>query len=126
MENSLLTQWESFAKSAFDTTKELEALNLKLFEQLSQKQVELVSGLAELGNKWLSSFGEHKGLSELVAAQSKLANEYNSKVLSISKEAAELLTGSREDYKNWFEKGFKLWSEQTAAVSAPVMMRKVA
>ena len=29
MENTFLTQWESFAKSAFETTKELEALNMK-------------------------------------------------------------------------------------------------
>lgn len=126
MENTFLTQWESFAKSAFETTKELEALNMKLFEQLSQKQVDLLSGAVELGTKWVSSFGEFKGVPELVAAQSKLASEYGSKVMSASKEATEVLTASREDYKAWFEKGFKLWTEQTAAVAKPVSVRKAA
>lgn len=126
MENTFLTQWESLAKSAFDSTKELETLNLKLFEQLSQKQVDLLTGAVEVGNKWMSAFGESKGVSELVAAQSKLASEYGNKVLNLSKETSELLTASRDDYKAWFEKGFKLWTEQTAAVTRPVSVRKAA
>lgn len=126
MENTFLAQWESFAKSTFDRTKELETLNLKLFEQLSQKQVDLLTGVVELGNKWVSSFGESKGVSELVTAQSKLASDYGSKVLSVSKEAGDLLSASRDDYKAWFEKGFKLWTEQTAAVARPVSVRKAA
>ena len=126
MENTFLAQWESFAKSAFDTTKELETLNMKLFEQLSQKQVDLLSGAVELGNKWVSNFGEYRGVPELIAAQSKLASEYGSKVLSVSKETTDLLSASREDYKAWFEKGFKLWTEQSAAVTKPVSVRKAA
>ncbi len=126
MENTFLTQWESFAKSAFDTTKELETLNMKLFEQLSEKQVDLLSGAVELGNKWVSNFSEFKAVPELVAAQSKLASEYGSKVMSVSKEAVDLLAASREDYKAWFEKGYKLWTEQTAAATKPVSVRKVA
>ena len=124
MENTFLAQWESFAKSAFDSTKELETLNLKLFEQLSQKQMDLLTGAVELGNKWVSNFGEYKGVSEIVAAQSKLASEYGSKVLSVSKDTTDLLNASREDYKVWFEKGFKLWTEQAAA--RPVTVRKAA
>lgn len=124
MDNTFLAQWESFAKSAFDSTKELETLNLKLFEQLSQKQTDLLTGAVELGNKWVSNFGEYKGVSEIVAAQSKLASEYGSKVLSVSKDTTDLLNASREDYKVWFEKGFKLWTEQSAA--RPVTVRKAA
>lgn len=126
MENNFLTQWESFAKSAFDTTKELETLNMKLFEQLSQKQVELLTSAFEIGNKWMSSFGEFKGVPELVAAQTKLASDYGSKVVATSKEATELLTASREDYKSWFEKSFKVLTEQTVAVTKPVSVRKAA
>lgn len=126
MENNFLAQWESFAKSAFDTSKELEVLNTKLFEQLSQKQVELLTGAFEIGNKWMSSLGEFKGMPELVAAQSKLASEYGSKVMSVSKETTELLTASREDYKAWFEKSFKVLTEQTAAVTKPISVRKAA
>lgn len=126
MENNFLTQWESFAKSAFDTTKELETLNTKLFEQLSQKQMELLTSAFEVGNKWFSSFGEFKGVPELVAAQTKLASDYGSKVVAASKEATELLTASREDYKLWFEKSFKVLTEQSVAVTKPVSVRKAA
>ena len=126
MDNNFLSQWESFAKSAVDSGKELEALNLKLIEQISQKQVELLTSAFEMGNKWVSSFSEFKALPEMISAQSKLASEYGSKVMSASKETTDLLTASRDDYKAWFEKGFKLMSDQTAAVAKPVSVRKAA
>lgn len=126
MDNTFMTQWESLAKSALDTSKELEALNLKLVEQISQKQVELLTSAFETGNKWMSSFGEYKALPELIAAQSKLASEYGSKLMSASKDTADLLSASREEYKAWFEKGFKYLSDQTASAIKPVAVRKVA
>ena len=126
MENNFLAQWENFTKSALETSKELEALNMKLIEQLSQKQVELLTSALDVGNKWASSFGEFKGVPELVAAQNKLASEYGSKVMAVSKETTELLTASRDGYKSWFEKGFKVLTEQTAAVTKPVSVRKAA
>jgi len=126
MDYNFLSQWEGFTKSAVDTSKELEALNLKLVEQISQKQIELLTSAFDLGNKWISSLGEFKGLPEMISAQNKFASEYGSKVMAASKETTELLTASRDDYKAWFEKGFKLLSDQTAAVAKPVSVRKAA
>jgi phasin family protein len=126
MENNFFAHWESFAKSAVDTGKELEALNLKLVEQISQKQVELLTGAFDISNKWVSSFGEMKDVPAMISAQSKLASDYGSKVMAASKETTELLTAARDDYKAWFEKGVKLLTEQTAAVTKPVSVRKVA
>jgi phasin family protein len=127
MDNTFFAQWESFTKSAVDSGKELEALNMKLVEQVTQKQMELLSSALETGNQWFSTFGEHKALPELIAAQSKLASDYSSKLLAASRETGDLLTASRDDYKAWFEKMMKLLSEQTAAATAkPVAVRKAA
>lgn len=127
MENTFFAQWETFTKSAVDSGKELEALNLKLVEQISQKQVELLTSALETGNQWFSAFGEHKALPELVAAQSKLASDYGSKVIAATRETGDLLAASRDEYKAWFDKAVKLLSEQTAAATAkPVTVRKAA
>jgi hypothetical protein len=127
MDNKFFAQWESFTKSAIDNGKELEALNLQLVEQLSQKQMELLTSAMEVGNKWVSSFSEYKALPEMLAAQSKLASEYNGKLMAVSKETTDLLSASSEGYKGWFEKGMKLLSEQAAAATVkPVPVRKAA
>jgi len=127
MDNNFFAQWESFTKSAIDSGKELEALNLQLVEQLSEKQMELLTTAMEVGNKWFSSFSEHQALPEMLAAQGKLASEYSNKLMSVSKEATDLLSASREGYKGWFEKNVKLLSEQTtAATIKPVPVRKAA
>ncbi len=127
MDNNLFAQWESFTKSAIDSGKELEALNLKLVEQLSEQQMALLTGAREVGNKWFTSFSEHKALPEMLAAQSKLASDYSNKLISVSKAATDLLSASREGYQGWFEKNVKLLSEQTAAATVkPVPVRKAA
>lgn len=122
----VLTQWDTFMKSATDASKALEALNLKLVEQLSKKQVELMTAAFEASNKWVSSFSEHKALPELMTAQSKLASDYNAKLVAAARETANLLTVSREELKSWFEKSFQTISAQTGIEVPKATARKAA
>ena len=123
----VMTQWDSVMKSATESGKALEAINLKLVEQLTKKQVELVTSAFETSNKWVSSFGEIKALPELFTLQSKLASDYSAKVVATARETADLLATSREEYKVWFEKGFQTLSAQAeAVVPKPATSRKAA
>ena len=123
----VMAQWDSVMKSATESGKALEAINLKLVEQLTKKQVELVTSAFETSNKWVSSFGEVKALPELFSFQSKLASEYSAKVVATARETADLLASSREEYKVWFEKGFQTLSAQAeAVVPKPATSRKAA
>jgi len=122
-----MTQWDSVMKSATESGRALEAINLKLVEQLTKKQVELVTSTFETSNKWVSSFGEVKALPELFSVQSKLASDYSAKVVATARETADLLASSREEYKVWFEKGFQTLSAQAeAVVPKPATSRKAA
>jgi phasin family protein len=122
----VLTQWDAFMKTALDSGKSLEALNLKLIEQLSKKQMELASSAFEASNKWAAAMGEVKALPELLALQSKLASEYSAKVIAAARETADLLSASRDEYKVWFEKGFQVISAQAEAVAPKATSRKAA
>ena len=123
----VMAQWDSVMKSATESGKALEAINLKLVEQLTKKQVELVTSAFETSNKWVSSFGQVKALSELFSFQSKLASEYSAKVVATARETADLFASSREEYKVWFEKGFQTLSAQAeAVVPKPATSRKAA
>lgn len=123
----VMTQWDSVMKSAAESGKALETINLKLVEQLTKKQVELLTTAFETSNKWVSSFGEVKALPELFSFQSKLASDYSAKVVATARETADLLASSREEYKVWFEKGFQTLSAQAeAVVPKPATSRKPA
>mgnify|MGYP000624723725 CR=1 FL=1 len=122
----VLTQWDAFMKTALDSGKSLEALNLKLIEQLSKKQMELASSAFEASNKWAAAMGEVKALPEMLALQSKLASEYSAKVIAAARETADLLSASRDEYKVWFEKGFQVISAQAEAVAPKATARKAA
>ncbi len=122
----VLTQWDAFMKTALDSGKALEALNLKLIEQLSKKQMELASSAFEASNKWAAAMGEVKALPELFALQSKLASEYSAKMIAAARETADLLTASRDEYKVWFEKGFQVISAQAEASVPKATARKAA
>lgn len=122
----VLTQWDAIMKTALDSGKALEALNLKLIEQLSKKQMELASSAFEASNKWAAAMGEVKALPELFALQSKLASEYSAKMIAAARETADLLTASRDEYKVWFEKGFQVISAQAEASIPKATARKAA
>jgi len=122
----VLTQWDSFMKTALDSGKALEALNLKLVEELSKKQMALATSAFEASNKWVAALGDAKALPELFSLQSKLASEFSSKVMAAARETADLLTASRDDYKAWFEKGFKVITAQAEAVVPKAASRKAA
>ncbi len=122
----VLTQWDAIMKTALDSGKALEALNLKLIEQLSKKQMELASSAFEASNKWAAAMGEVKALPELFALQSKLASEYSAKMIAAARETADLLTASRDEYKVWFEKGFQVISAQAEASVPKATARKAA
>jgi hypothetical protein len=126
MDNTFFTQWESLTKSALESGKELEALNTRLVEQVTRKQMELLTGAIEIGNQWLGSFGENKALPELLATQTRLASDYGQKLMTASRDTGDLFVASRDDYKAWFEKTLKLWSEQGSAAAKTVGIRKAA
>ena len=101
------TQWDTFVKSAQASGKALEALNLKLAESFGKQQSDLFAAAFETGNKWVGNLTEFKALPELLAAQGKLASEFGTKVMDLTREASALLNASRDEYKAWFEQGFK-------------------
>jgi len=123
MENNQFGQFDTFSKAALESAKELETINGKVIEQLAQKNMDLFNSVIEMNNKFVSMFGEAKGVQELVTEQIKLTSEYNGKVIATMKEAAEIMVGSKDVYQSWFEGGLKNATESaqtfTPAAKAP-------
>ena len=107
MENKFIENWQEYGKNAMEAAKELEAINTQVIEKITGKQMELANAAFEASTKYVSSLGEVKGVQDLFSEQTKLATEFNEKVLEAARTTADLLTEAREAYQAWLEKGFK-------------------
>lgn len=113
------TQWDSFTQSAMASGKALEALNLKLVEDLGKHQAAFVSSTVELTTRWANGLTDIKALPEFVSAQGKLASELGAQWLTLARETSAVLNASRDGYKEWLESGWKSFSEPLAAQAKP-------
>jgi glycine betaine/choline ABC-type transport system substrate-binding protein len=107
MEYNTFGQFNSFGKSAMASAKELETINVKLVEKLSAKNMELFNSAVEINNKFVALLGQPAGLQDLMNEQLKLVGEYNGKMVTTIKEAADIVVESQDEYKTWLESGLK-------------------
>ena len=119
-------QWDSYGKAAFAQGKALEALNLKLVEDLGKHQSAFVTSTLELTTRWASTLTDVKALPELVSSQGKLASELGAQWLSLARDTAAVLNESRDGYKSWLESNWKSFSEPLVAAAKPAGTRKTA
>ncbi|CAN0462372.1 unnamed protein product, partial [Phaeothamnion confervicola] len=95
MENKFMENWQEYGKNAIEAAKELEAINTQVIEKITGKQMELANAAFEASTKYVSSLGEVKGVQDLFSEQTKLATEFNEKVLEAARTTADLLTETR-------------------------------
>ncbi|MCB1748010.1 MAG: phasin family protein [Gammaproteobacteria bacterium] len=107
MDTKIIENWQDYSKGAMASAKELETINTRIVEQITAKQMELANVAFETGTRYMNSLTEVKGVQELLAEQTKLATEFNEKLLETARGTADILTESREAYQAWFEKSFK-------------------
>ena len=107
MDNKFIENWQEYGKNAIESAKELEAINTQVIEKITGKQMELANAAFEVSTKYVSSLGEVKGVQDLFSEQTKLATEFNEKMLEAARTTADILTETREAYQAWIEKGLK-------------------
>lgn len=107
MDNKFFENWQEYSKNALAAGKELEVINTQVVEKIVGKQQELANVAFQAGTKYVSSLGEVKGVQDLLSEQTKLATEFNEKLLEAARSTADILTETRDAYQAWMEKGLK-------------------
>lgn len=107
MENKFMENLQDYNKSAMASAKALETINTQLIEKLTGKQMELANATFETGTRYFSSLTEVKGYQDLLAEQTKLASEYNEKLIEAARETADIIAEARESYQAWMEESLK-------------------
>ena len=119
MQLDYIEQLTNTGKLSYQAMQELGAINIKALQKLSELQFKFASYNIETGieqTKLLTSTTSYKNL---MAAESEIASDYSAKAVDFSRQAASILSDSRDEIMSWFEKGFN----KAEAVSKPPAKR---
>lgn len=116
MQNEFIEQVTSAGKTSYEAMQELGAINANAFQKLTELQFNLASLNLESGVEQAKLLSTTNNYKDLLSAESELAGDYSNKAMDITRQAAEVLTQSRDEIVSWFEKGI----EEAGKVAKPV------
>lgn len=101
MANQQLTDvMRSYSNQTIESGKKLKDLNQNLYEELSQKQADLVKAYVEMGTQQALTLGKIYGFGNLILAQQEAASQFSQRWLNTAQEAANI----------WYSMHNKWWS----------------
>ena len=118
MANDTMKLFKDITEKSVASFKSVGELNLRTFEALAAKQVEIVQGAADAGVKQSALFTDVKDVNELLSAQSDLANVYTENLSKNVTEINDILKGAQEELTGLAEAAFedaKVNAEKVAA-----------
>ncbi len=107
MENTLSKKWSSIAKDAFKASKELEDMNTKTLDKVTENQINLSNAFFEANNNFFENLLGCKKYPDLLANHNKLLTTYSEVFSKAATNAEELMTGVKNDYGDWIERGIE-------------------
>ena len=120
MANDTMKLFTDITEKSVASFKSVGELNLRTFEALAAKQVEIVQGAADAGVKQSAIFTDAKDVNELLSAQSDLANVYADNLSKSVTEITDILKGAQEELTGLAEVNFADAKSNTEKVAAEV------
>ena len=117
MQNEFLDMVNQFNENFLASAKRVGELNLRTFEQLTNKQAEIVNDCLESSAKQYEVLTSAKDYKEALAAQSDLFKGCNDKFLANLRETAEMMNALREEYSGMVEEAVKYTSQSVEKAS---------
>ena len=118
MANDTIKLFKDIAEKSVASFKNVGELNLRTFEALAAKQVEIVQNVADAGVKQSAIFTDSKDVNDLLSAQSDLANSYTETFTKSVTEISDILKGAQDELTGLAEEAFedaKVNAEKVAA-----------
>ena len=120
MANDTMKLFKDITEKSVASFKSVGELNLRTFEALAAKQVEIVQGAADAGVKQSALFTDVKDVNELLSAQSDLANVYAENLSKNVTEITDILKGAQEELTGLAEEAFEDAKANAEKVAAEV------
>jgi|GEM_PF-416314 colicin import membrane protein len=113
MQNAMMDLFKQLNDNAMSSAKRVGELNMKTFETLTAKQTALLSSCFEAGTKNADALSKAKDPKEVFAMQQEVLKSCGEKWLANVREAAELLTATRDELVAIAEEAAKQASQTT-------------
>ena len=120
MTNNTIQLFKDIAENSVASFKNVGELNLRTFETLAAKQVELVQNATDVAVKQQAIFTESKDINAALSAQSDLAKSYTESLTNSVTEIADVLKDAQEKLVNFAEVNFAEAKSSTEKVAAEV------
>ena len=121
MQNEILEKMTEAGKTSYSAIQELGEINTKILKELSELQINIASYNIESSVEFTKSLGTTSNYKDMLSAEAEFASEYGSKMMEYGRQAADVLTESRDEMVGWFEK-----TMETASAAAPAPAKKPA
>jgi len=113
MNNPMMEMMKTFNEKSMQSAKRIGELNMKTFEQLAEKQTQMMNSCYESGTKTFDAMTKAKDPKEVVSLQQEAMKECNEKWMANIREAVELLNSTRDELLAISEEAAKNASEST-------------
>ncbi|MEZ5537300.1 MAG: TIGR01841 family phasin [Thiolinea sp.] len=113
MQNAMMDLIKTFNDNAMNSAKRVGELNMKTFETLTAKQTELLNTCFETGSKNVEALSKAKDPQEAMALQQEALKACSEKWVVNVREAADLLTATRDELVAIAEEAAKQVAEST-------------
>ncbi len=111
---------EKMSRQGFEHMQQLGEINLHAMEQLMGNQMNTLQMFMENGLRQANLASEAKGFSELIQGNMEMTKELTEGVMNVGRQNVKLAGDTRDEYRNWFEKGVKEMTQNMSNAQASV------
>jgi phasin family protein len=97
MQKDFVENFEKLNKGALEAARRLGDIQLKTLERLTERQLELAADYLDGGVRQFELLGEAKDLKAVMGAQTKIASEFNGKLVEHARKTVEILNDAKTE-----------------------------
>ncbi len=126
MQIELIEQFSESGNTSYAALLELGTIQSKVLQKLTELQFNLATLTVETGVEKAKLFGSTANYKDLLATESDVTSKYNSKVLDITQQTADILSESQDEIIACFEKGIEAASKTGKTVAKRAAKKEAA
>jgi phasin family protein len=117
MQNESMEFYKDLTNRTVESVKRLSELNLRTFETLAAKQVEMMQSCVNSGVKQAEVLSANRDIKEMLTAQAELSSSCAEQFSSNMMETADILKTAQEEYAGLVEESVAEVKENVAKVT---------
>ncbi len=115
MQNEITEKLTTIGESSYAAMRELGTINTNLLKQVTDLQLSFATMSIESGVEQARALSGTTNYKDILSAQTDFAGDYSNKVIDLSRQTAEVITGAQNEVVALFEKNI----ESTTVTAKP-------